>query len=44
MEPLFLGIGSLGFNLPALVAQLINFLILLIVFRLLLYKPSAQHA
>ncbi len=39
MDPVFLGIGSLGFNLPALVAQLINFLLLLIIFRLLLYKP-----
>jgi F-type H+-transporting ATPase subunit b len=39
MEPAFLGIGSLGFNLPALVAQLINFALLLIIFRLLLYKP-----
>jgi F-type H+-transporting ATPase subunit b len=39
MEPTFLGIGSLGFNLPALIAQLINFLILFLVFRLFLYKP-----
>jgi F-type H+-transporting ATPase subunit b len=39
MGPIFLGIDSLGFNLPALVAQLINFVILLVVFRLLLYKP-----
>jgi len=39
MEPVFLGIGSLGFNLPALIAQLINFVLLLIIFRLLLYKP-----
>jgi F-type H+-transporting ATPase subunit b len=39
MEPIFLGIGSLGFNLPALVAQLINFLILLVIFRVFLYKP-----
>jgi F-type H+-transporting ATPase subunit b len=39
MEPVFLGIGSLGFNLPALIAQLINFALLLIIFRLLLYKP-----
>ncbi|MGH8631676.1 MAG: F0F1 ATP synthase subunit B [Burkholderiales bacterium] len=35
----FLGIGALGFNLPALIAQLINFALLLIIFRLLLYKP-----
>ena len=39
METIFLGIGALGFNLPALVAQLINFALLLIIFRLLLYKP-----
>jgi F-type H+-transporting ATPase subunit b len=39
MESVFLGIGSLGFNLPALIAQLINFVLLLIIFRLLLYKP-----
>ena len=39
MEPVFLGIGALGFNLPALVAQLINFVLLLVIFRLLLYKP-----
>ena len=39
MEPIFLGIGALGFNLPALVAQLINFTLLLVIFRLLLYKP-----
>ncbi len=39
MEPVFLGIGALGFNLPALIAQLVNFALLLIIFRLLLYKP-----
>ncbi len=39
MEPIYLGIGALGFNLPALVAQLINFTLLLIIFRLFLYKP-----
>jgi F-type H+-transporting ATPase subunit b len=39
METIFLGIGALGFNLPALVAQIINFTLLLIVFRLLLYRP-----
>jgi F-type H+-transporting ATPase subunit b len=39
METIFLGIGALGFNLPALVAQIINFLLLLVIFRLLLYKP-----
>jgi len=39
MLMVFLGIGALGFNLPALIAQLINFTLLLIIFRLLLYKP-----
>ena len=33
------GIAALGFNLPGLVAQLVNFLILLIVLRMFLYKP-----
>jgi F-type H+-transporting ATPase subunit b len=39
MPTIFLGIGALGFNLPALIAQLINFVLLLVIFRLLLYKP-----
>jgi len=39
MPTIFLGIDALGFNLPALVAQIINFVLLLIIFRLLLYKP-----
>jgi F-type H+-transporting ATPase subunit b len=39
MVPVILGIDSLGFNLPALVAQILNFVILLIVFRAFLYKP-----
>jgi len=39
MEPVILDIGALGFNLPAFVAQLINFTLLLIIFRVLLYKP-----
>jgi F-type H+-transporting ATPase subunit b len=39
MEPVILGIGALGLNLPALIAQLINFTLLLVVFRLFLYKP-----
>jgi F-type H+-transporting ATPase subunit b len=39
MGPVFLGIDALGFNLPSLIAQLINFTLLLIVFRVLLYKP-----
>lgn len=39
MGPVFLGIGALGFNLPALLAQLINFTLLLVIFSALLYKP-----
>jgi F-type H+-transporting ATPase subunit b len=39
MPIIFLGIDALGFNLPALIAQIINFALLLIIFRLLLYKP-----
>jgi len=39
MPTIVLGIDALGFNLPALIAQLINFALLLIIFRLLLYKP-----
>lgn len=39
MPTVFLGISALGFNLPALIAQIINFALLLIIFRLLLYKP-----
>jgi F-type H+-transporting ATPase subunit b len=39
MPSIFLGIGALGFNLPALIAQIINFVLLLVIFRLLLYKP-----
>lgn len=33
------GIASLGFNVPGLIAQLVNFTILLVVLRLFLYKP-----
>lgn len=33
------GIAALGFNLPGLIAQLINFAILLFVMRMFLYKP-----
>ncbi|MSP21577.1 MAG: ATP synthase F0 subunit B [Dehalococcoidia bacterium] len=33
------GIAALGFNLPGLIAQLINFAILLVVMRMFLYKP-----
>lgn len=39
MGTVILGIDALGFNVPALIAQLANFAILLIVFRLFLYKP-----
>ena len=39
MQAVFLDISALGFNLPALIAQLINFVLLLIIFRLILYKP-----
>jgi len=44
MEPLYLagivdGLKSLGINLPSLLAQLINFTILLVVLYLLAYKP-----
>src|SRR3990172_3790661 len=39
MGPVLLGIGALGFNLPALVAQLINFTLLLVLFSVFLYKP-----
>ena len=39
MQAVFLDISALGFNLPALIAQLINFLLLLLIFRMLLYKP-----
>jgi F-type H+-transporting ATPase subunit b len=35
----FLGITDIGINLPVLVAQLVNFTFLLIVLRLLVYKP-----
>ena len=33
------GIAALGFNLPGLIAQLINFGVLLLILRLFLYKP-----
>ncbi len=39
MQPVILGISALGFNLPALVAQLVNFTLLLVLFSVLLYKP-----
>lgn len=39
METMLLGIDALGFNLPALIAQLVNFGLLLLVFSVFLYKP-----
>lgn len=39
MPTVILGIDALGFNLPALLAQMINFGILLLVFSVFLYKP-----
>jgi F-type H+-transporting ATPase subunit b len=39
MPTVFLGIEALGLNLPALVAQLVSFALLLVVFRMFLYKP-----
>lgn len=33
------GIAKLGFNLPGLVSQLVNFLLILVILRLLLWKP-----
>lgn len=39
METLLLGMSALGFNLPALIAQLVNFGLLLLLFSVLLYKP-----
>lgn len=39
MQPVFLGIDALGFNLPALLAQLVNFGLLLAVLSVLLYRP-----
>ncbi len=39
MVPLFLGISALGINLPSLLAQLINFTLLLVLLTVLAYKP-----
>jgi F-type H+-transporting ATPase subunit b len=39
LEPAFLGIGALGINLPSLLAQLINFTLLLVLLSVLAYKP-----
>lgn len=33
------GIAALGFNLPGLIAQLVNFTILMVVLRIFLYRP-----
>lgn len=33
------GIAALGFNLPGLIAQLVNFTILMVILRLFLYRP-----
>ena len=39
MQPVFLGIGALGINLPSLLAQLINFTLLLVLLTVLAYRP-----
>ncbi|MFQ6019782.1 MAG: F0F1 ATP synthase subunit B [Dehalococcoidia bacterium] len=44
MEPLFLagivdGLKALGVNLPSLIAQIINFTLLLVILRVFAYKP-----
>lgn len=39
MSPVVLGITDLGINIPVLIAQLINFTILLVVLRAVLYRP-----
>ncbi len=35
----FLGITDLGINLPVLIGQIVNFTALLIILKLLVYKP-----
>ena len=35
----FLGITDIGINLPVLIAQTVNFVVLLVILRLVLYKP-----
>ena len=35
----FLGITDLGINVPTLIGQTVNFIVLLIVLRLVVYKP-----
>jgi F-type H+-transporting ATPase subunit b len=37
--PLILGIADLGLNVPVLVAQIVNFIALILVLRLFVYKP-----
>ena len=39
LQPVFLGIGALGINLPSLLAQLINFTLLMVLLSVLAYKP-----
>ncbi len=39
VAPVFLGISALGINLPSLIAQLINFTLLLVVLSVFAYKP-----
>jgi F-type H+-transporting ATPase subunit b len=39
LQPAFLGIGALGINLPSLLAQLINFTLLMVLLSVLAYKP-----
>ena len=39
MVPVSLGISALGINLPSLLAQLINFTLLLVLLTVLAYKP-----
>jgi len=35
-------IDALGINLPQLIAQIANFFVLLLILRLVLYKPSSR--
>ncbi len=39
LQPVFLGIGALGINLPSLLAQLINFTLLMVLLSVLAYRP-----
>lgn len=38
----FLAITDIGINLPVLIAQTVNFIVLLIILRLVVYKPVLQ--